>query len=246
MALPTNRSEFKEYCLRRLGKPLNEVNVDDDQIEDRIDDALQYFWDYHFSGSEKTYYKHQITTQDKTNRYIQLPDNIIGAVNVFPMGQAIGMNNIFNIRYQIALNDLYTLTSVSMIPYFMAMSHVQFLEELLVGKQPLRYNRYLNKLYLDMSWDMVSEGDYLIIEAYSVVDPNVYTGAWGDRWLLRYATCLIKQQYGTNLKKYGNTPLPSGITFNGQQIYDEATKEREQLEAEMINTYSLPVSDMIG
>jgi hypothetical protein len=246
MALPTNRAEFKEYCLRRLGKPLNEVNVDDDQIEDRIDDALQYFWDYHFSGSEKTYYKHQITAQDKTNRYIQMPDNIIGAINVFPMGQAIGMNNIFNIRYQIALNDLYTLTSVSMIPYYMAVSHVQFLEELLVGKQPLRYNRYLNKLYLDMSWDMVNEGDYLIIEAYSVIDPDVYTKAWADRWLLRYATCLIKQQYGTNLKKYGNTPLPSGIVFNGQQIYNEATEERQQLENEMINTYSLPAADMIG
>lgn len=246
MAIPVDRATFKEYCLRRLGKPLNEINIDDDQLEDRIDDALQYFWDYHFSGSEKTYYKYQITAQDKTNRYITMPDNIIGVVNIFEIGQALNTNNLFNIRYQIALNDLYTLTSVSMVPYYMALQHVQFLEQMLVGKQPLRYNRYVNKLYIDMDWNIVNEGDYVIVEAYQVVDPEVYIKVWTDRWLQRYATCIIKQQYGTNLKKYGSMPLPGGITFNGQKIYDEATDEREELEKEMIRSYSLPVTDFLG
>lgn len=244
--IPTNRAEFIEYCLRRLGKPLNEVNIDEDQISDRIDDALQYFWDYHFSGSEKMYYKHMVTAQDKQNRYITLPDNIIGAVNIFPVGQALGTNNLFNIRYQIALNDLYTLTSVSMVPYYMAMSHIQFLEQLLVGQQPIRYNRIVNRLYVDMDWERFNEGDFMIVEAYMVVDPNIYSKVWQDRWLARYATCLLKQQYGTNLKKYGSMPLPGGITFNGQKIYDEATEERKELEKEMIMSYSLPVTDMIG
>lgn len=246
MASPTSRTEFKENCLRRLGKPVIEINVDDDQVEDRIDEALKYFWDYHFDGSEKIYYKHQISMQDKTNKYIQLPDNIIGAVNIFEIGQALNTNNLFNIRYQIALNDLYTLTSVSMVPYYMALQHIQFLEMMLVGKQPLRYNRHNNKLYIDMDWNIINEGDYVIVEAYEVLDPDEFTKAWSDRWLLRYAACLIKQQWGTNLKKFEGMKMPGGLTFNGQKIYNEATEERAELEKEMIYSYSLPATDMIG
>ena len=167
-------------------------------------------------------------------------------MNLFPIGQALNTTNLFNIRYQIALNDLYTLTSVSMVPYYMALTHVQFLEQLLVGQQPIRYNRHMNRLYIDMDWNILNSGDYIIAEAYQIVDPDVYTDAWNDRWLLRYATCLIKQQWGTNLKKFGSMQLPGGLTFNGQQIYDEASQERDKLEQDMITSYSLPVTDMIG
>jgi hypothetical protein len=246
MAAPTTRSEFKENCLRRLGKPVIEINVDDDQVEDRIDEALRYYWDYHFDGSSKVYYKYQVTDQDKTNQYITIPDNIIGVVNIFDLGSALGTNNLFNIRYQIALNDLYTLTSVSMVPYVMAMTHIQNLEQILVGKQPLRYNRNTNRLYIDMSWDRINTGEYLIVEAYEVVNPDTFTDAWSDRWLLRYAACIIKQQWGTNLKKFDGMKMPGGLTFNGQQIFNEATQERQDLEQEMIYSYSLPVTDMIG
>ena len=246
MAIPTTRSDFKENCLRKLGKPVIEINVDDDQVEDRIDEALRYYWDYHFDGSEHIYYKYQVTNQDKINKYITMPENIIGVINIFDIGSSIGTNNLFNIRYQIALNDLYTLTSVSMTPYYMAMQHIQFLEYMLVGKQPLRYNRHVNKLYIDMDWDRISVNEYIIVEAYEVVDPATYTDAWADRWLLRYAACIIKQQWGTNLKKFDGMKMPGGMTFNGQKIYDEATGEREVLEKEMIYSYSLPVTDMIG
>lgn len=246
MAIPTTRDQFKEYCLRKLGKPVIEINVDDDQVDDRIDEALLYFADYHFDGTEKTYYKYKVTSTDITNKYITLPDNIIGAVNLFPIGQGLNTNNLFNIRYQIALNDLYTLTSVSMVPYYMALTHVQFLEQFLVGQQPLRYNRHVNKFYIDMDWTIVNVDDYIIIEAYQVVDPNEYPKVWGDRWLARYAEALIKQQWGSNIKKYQGMQLPGGLTFNGQQIYNEATDERLQLEKEMISSYSLPVTDFIG
>jgi len=246
MAIPASRNEFKEYCLRRLGKPVIEINVDDDQVDDRIDEAFLYFSDYHFDGNEKTYYKYKVTSTDITNKYITMPDNIIGVVNLFPIGQGLNTNNLFNIRYQIALNDLYTLTSVSMVPYYMALTHVQFLEQMLVGQQPIRYNRHVNKLYIDTDWTIINVDDYIVVEAYQVIDPNVYVKTWGDRWLARYATCLIKQQWGSNLKKYQGMQLPGGITFNGQQIYDEATQEREELEHEMITSYSLPVTDMIG
>jgi hypothetical protein len=229
-----------------LGKPVIEINVDDDQVDDRIDEALRYYYDYHFDGSEKIYYKHQVTEQDAINKYITLPENILGAVNLFDLGSALGTNNLFNIRYQIALNDLYTLTSVSMVPYYMAMQHIQFLEYMLVGKQPLRYNRHTNKLYIDMDWDRVSVGNYIIVEAYEVVNPDVYTDAWGDRWLARYATQLIKKQWGTNLKKFEGMQMPGGLKFNGQMIYNEAEEELFKLEKEMIISYSLPVTDMIG
>lgn len=246
MALPTDRTSFKEYCLRKLGKPVIEINVDDDQVDDRVDEALQYFWDYHFDGSDKIYYKYQVTQTDIDNKYLPMPSNVIGVVNLFEIGQALNTNNLFNIRYQIALNDLYTLTSVSMVPYYMALQHVQFLEQMLVGKQPIRYNRHMNRLYVDMDWTLLNVGDYIIAEAYQIIDPTVFSSAWSDRWLLRYAECLIKQQWGQNLKKFQGMQLPGGLTFNGQQIYDEATQEREKLETEMIYTYSLPATDMIG
>jgi hypothetical protein len=133
-----------------------------------------------------------------------------------------------------------------MVPYYMAMNHVQFLEQMLVGKQPLRYNRHTDKLYLDMDWDRISAGEWLVVEAYQVIDPDTYTDAWADRWLLRYAACLIKQQWGQNMKKFQGMKLPGGLEFNGQKIYDEATAEREELEREMIYSYSLPAADMIG
>ena len=136
--------------------------------------------------------------------------------------------------------------SVSMTPYFMAMQHVQFLEYLLVGKQPLRYNRHVNKLHLDMDWDRIPVGQYLIVECYRVVDPDTYVDAWSDRWLARYATCIIKQQWGENLKKFQGMRMPGGLKFNGQKIWDEAIAERTELEREMITSYSLPVTDMIG
>lgn len=248
MAVPTSRAEFKEYCLRKLGKPVIEINVDDDQVEDRVDEALRYYWDYHFDGSEKTYYKHLVTSTDIANKYITLPENIIGAVRIFNIGDpSISSDDLFNIRYQIALNDLYTLTSVSLVPYYMVMEHLALVQQLLVGQMPIRYNRHRNRLHVDTMWgDKIKEGDYILVEAYEVIDPDTWTDAWGDRWLARYATALIKKQWGNNMKKFGGMQLPGGIVMNGQQIYDEADEEIKDLERDMVFNISLPVSDMIG
>jgi hypothetical protein len=247
MAIPATRADFKEYCLRKLGKPVIEINVDDDQVEDRIDEAIKYYWDYHFDGTEMVYYKHQITSQNKSDKYITMPDNIIGVVHLFPVGDpAVSSDDMFNIRYQIALNDLYTLTSVSMIPYYMAMEHISFLQEMLVGKQPIRYNRHRNILHCDMDWDKVNVGDYLLVQAYQVVDPTTYTDMWGDRWLQNYCTQLIKKQWGTNLTKFTGMQLPGGVQFNGEKIYNDAQEQLDKMEEEMIRSYSLPVMDMVG
>jgi len=246
MAVPTSRSTFKEYCLRKLGKPVIEINVDDDQVEDRIDEALKYYWDYHFDGTERVYYKHLITSTNITDKYITLPENIIGAVRIFNIGDPMVTNNLFDIRYQIALNDLYTLTSVSMIPYYMMFQHIQLLEQMLVGQQPIRYNRHMNRMFVDMDWNKVNAGNYLIVEAYQVVDPDVYTDVWGDRWLSLYTSALIKKQWGSNLTKFSGLQLPGGVQFNGDKIYNDAVNEIEAMEKEMSSSYSLPAFDMIG
>lgn len=247
MAVPTSRAEFKEYCLRKLGKPVIEINVDDDQVEDRIDESIRYYWDYHFDGSEKTYYKYQITSDDITNRYITLPENIIGVVSVFQISDpAITSDDLFNIRYQIALNDLYTLTNVSLVPYYQVMEHIALLQELLVGRQPIRYTRHRDRLHIDANWSVFTSGQFLIVEAYEIVDPATWSDAWGDRWLQNYTTAKIKYQWGTNLTKFTGMNLPGGVQFNGERILTDAQAEIEKMENEMINSYSLPVTDMIG
>jgi hypothetical protein len=247
MAKPTSREDFIEYCLKKLGKPVLEINVDNDQVEDRVDEALAYYHDYHFDGSEKTYLLYQITGQDQTNKYLTIPQTIIGVTNIFDIGDSYSTNNLFNLRYQISLNDLYAFNSTSYAPYYMALQNVALAEELFVGKQAIRYNRHINKLYIDMAWlEKTAIGEYVVVEAYQLVDPEVYTDVWTDRWLQNYATQLIKKQWGDNLKKFEGMTMPGGVTFNGQKIWEEANEEIRKLEEEMINTYSLPVSDMIG
>ena len=248
MAVPTTRDSFKEYCLRKLGKPVIEINVDDDQIDDRVDEALKYYADYHFDGSDKIYYKHQVTEQDKANKYITVPENVIGAVRVFPIADpVVRTDDLFNIRYQIALNDLYTLTSVSMVPYYMTMEHLALISELLVGQQPIRFTRHKNRIYIDMEWNLkVRAGEYLLIEAYEVIDPTVWADVWADRWLQNYVTAKIKYQWGSNLTKFTGMSLPGGVQFNGERILSDAQQEIEKMEREMISSYSLPVTDMIG
>ncbi len=226
MAIPTTREEFKWFCMRSLGAPVITINVDDDQVDDRIDEAIAWFIDYHWDGVFKTYFTYQLTQTDITNGYVTLPNWIVGAIEIFDIGDAIEMNNLFNIRYQIALNDLYTLTSVSMVPYVMAMTHIQFLEQVLVGKQPIRYNRYNgNQFHIDMAWDLLQPGNYIVVNCYAAMTPDTNPGAWSDIWLQRYATALIKRQWGRNLSKYTGMQLQGGITFNGQAILNEAEAE---------------------
>jgi|TARA_B100000085_G_scaffold208667_1_gene192475 hypothetical protein len=246
MSRPTSKATFKEHCLRRLGKPVIEINVDEDQLDDRVDEALDYYADYHFDGFEHTYYKHQVTDTDKTNKYITLPDNIIGVVDLFDIGDATSTNNLFNVRYQIALNDLYDLSRYELVPYYMNFQNIRMIEEILVGKQRLRFNRHLNQLHIDMDWNRFNTGDFLVCKAYRVIDPDTYTDVWKDRWLLRYAACLIKLQWGSNLTKFEGMQLPGGVQFNGAKLYDDAFAERQQLEEEIQSNYVYPPEDMVG
>ena len=327
MATPTTRAEFIAKCKRHLGDPVVKINITDEQADDRVDEALRYWYDYHFNGAERTFYKHVVTANNYAEKvydctvvaggtgyanadtvvftnaggstgsnaaativtdgsgviqsctltdngkeygiaptvsvtsntgsgasitcelggWITIPENIIGAIRIFPIGfSQSSTQSIFNIRYQIALNDLYNLTSSSVVPYFSAFQHIGLLEELLVGQIPVRYNRHKDRIYIDMDWNATTVGDFLVVEAYEIVDPDTWTDAWNDRWLIDYATALMKLQWGNNMKKFGGTMLPGGVQLNGQQIYDEANQEVAAMREEMINKYSLPSTFFIG
>ena len=152
MATPTTRTELKKYCLRRLGAPVVEINVDDDQVDDRIDDALEFYRDYHYDGSERAFLKHAVTAADKTNGYVAIPTTVMGIVNVFPIGSGLHSNNLFNLHYQISLNEVHDWSGEKIQNYVASMERISLLEELLVGKQPLRFNRHTDKMYLDMDY----------------------------------------------------------------------------------------------
>ena len=247
MAKPTSREEYKQYCLRNLGSPVIDVNVDDEQLEDRIDEALQYYRDYHYDGTIHDYVKHQITAEDIANEFIPIGEHIQGIVRVFDIDDTgVGASSLFNVRYQIHLNDLYQFSSATYAPYVSAMTNIATMEEIFVGKQPIDFNRHVNKLFIRMDFSELTVGEFIIIEVYRTTDPDVHTDVWNDRWLLRYGTALFKRQWGENLSKFAGVQLPGGITLDGPRIMSEAREEISNLEQEMITSYSLPVHDMSG
>lgn len=246
MANPTTRDELKKYCLRRLGAPVIEINVDEDQVQDRIDDALAFYHDYHYDGTERTFLKHQITADDITNNYIAIPSTINSIIDVMPLGNDTSTNNLFNVKYQITLNDIQNWSGYQMSNYVMSMERIALMQELLVGKQRLRFSRHTDKMYLDMDWSRVSVGEYVIIECYQAMDPETYSQVYGDWWLRKYTTALIKKQWGQNLSKFEGMQLPGGVTFNGQQILADANEEITKLEEEVITNQGGLVFDLTG
>jgi len=174
MAAPTTRLQFKDYCLRRLGWPVIDINVDDDQVDDRIDDALSFFYDYHYDGTEKLFMKHKITQTDIDRRWIYAPDAVLFVIGVLPFDDSNSSVNMFDLRYQLRLHDLYDFTSVSYVSYEITMQHIQTLNLLFSGKPQFRFNRVQNKVFLDIDWERdVEVGDYVIIECYRKMNPEL-------------------------------------------------------------------------
>jgi len=247
MANPSSRQELIDYCLRKLGHPVIEINVDEDQIEDRIDEAFSFYREFHYDAVELVYLKHQVTSADISNQYLTLVDAIVGVTKVFPFTNRTTGMNIFDIRYQILINDLYSLMSTDLIYYSMVRQHLELINQLLVGQRPIRFNRHMNRLFIDMSWtEDVKENDFLIVECYRILDPNTYTDVYNDRILKKYAAALIKRQWGMNLKKFSGVQLPGGVMLNGQIIYDEAEEEIKEIEDTVRSTYELPVDMFVG
>ena len=259
MAIPSSKSTLKSYCLRSLGFGVIDINVSDDQVDDRLDEALQYFAHYHYDGIEKMYLKYQVTAADiaraKTNDtttatdnadnsvttsfgegkgYIPMPSGIVSVLQIFPFDNT-ATNNMFDIRYQLRLNDLYDFSSTSIVHYEMTMQHLDFLSHILVGEKPIRFNEHQNRLYIDMDWENdITEGEYLIIECYRKLDPATFTDMFDDIYLKRYATALIKRQWGANLSKFNGVAMLGGVTMNGETIYSQAIEEIKELEDKML------------
>ena len=272
MAVPTSKSTFKEYCLRALGKGVIDINVSDDQIDDRVDEALQYFSKYHYDGIERVYLKHQLTTAEiarmrsnesavtatdkvdssitadflQQENYIPIPDSVLAVVKVYPVTDKL-TQNLFDVRYQLRLNDLYDFSSTSITHYEMTMRHLDFLDHILTGEYPIDFKEHQNRLYIhaDMEKDF-NNGDFLLIECYRKLDPTVYTDVFDDMYLKRYATALIKKQWGANLSKFNGVQMLGGVTMNGETIYQQALDEITRLEEEMKLGFELPVNYMVG
>jgi hypothetical protein len=268
MAVPNTRETLKQYALRALGKPVIEINVDDDQLEDRIDEALQYYAQYHYDAIRRTYLKYQFTQEDKDriisnstesvtknsvttswkegNGFIVVPESVFSVINIFPFTDK-GNLNLFDVRYQLRLNDLYDFSSTSVINYDIVLRHLDFLDHILVGEKPLRFNQNDNRLYIDMDWQNdLQVGEYLVIECYRKLDPDVYTDVYNDMILKRYVTALFKKQWGANLSKFNGVAMVGGVTLNGQQIFSEALTDVEKLEIEIRKSFEMSQPLMIG
>ena len=277
MSKPNSRATLKDYCLRRLGYPVLEINVDDDQIDDLTDDAIQYFQERHFDGIERVFLKHKLTEADiatakttetttsattgisngitssgnadsflETNNYLKLPDHVIGVEKVFKMDQNTISSGLFNIKYQIFLNDLYYYGALDLMNYAMTKTYLEDLSRLITPDTQIRFNKKQHNLYMDIDWNQISADTFLILDCYRLVDPGTATDVYNDFWLKRYLTALIKKQWGQNLIKFQGVMLPGGIQLNGRQIYDDAVKEIEEIEYSLKTEYELPPLDLIG
>jgi hypothetical protein len=281
MAQPASRSDLINYCKRQLGAPVLEINVADEQIDDLIDDALQYFQERHFDGVVQTYLKYKITqgdidrgrtrgdnktvgivttTADSTidgstvtfsfeenSNYLQVPPQVIGINKIFRYdGSQTVTNNMFSVKYQMFLNDMYYFSSTEILTYAMTKRYLEDMDFALNTEKQIRFNQRQDRLYLDVDWGDVTKDDYLIIDCYRLLDPDTFNRVWNDSFLKRYVTQLIKRQWGQNLLKFQGVKLPGGIELNGRQIYDDAQKELDVIREIMSNTYELPPLDMIG
>jgi hypothetical protein len=319
MASPTTRQGLIDYCLRSLGAPVLEINVDDDQVEDRIDEAFQFYRDFHYDAVEMVYLKEEITASTLTiqestaadfangekltgassgattfvfknkdtneifvkntvgtftaaetitgtqtgatatfnsivlgnfdNKYVTLNDSVLSVVRTLPLSSRSNGISFFDAKYQLLLNNIQSLTNTDIQYFTMLKMHINLINDLMTGQKPVRFNRHMNRLHIDLNWGDGGDlaiGDYIIIEAYRTLDPDDYTDVYNDGFLKRYATALIKRQWGINLKKFEGVQLPGGVILNGQKIYDEAMEEITTLKEEASNTYQLPVDFFTG
>ena len=280
MAKPSTREGFKDYCLRQLGAPVLEINVDDDQIEDLVDDALQFWQERHFDGTESQYLKYKITQDDidrgkarvgnqgagittttdsativgssvgfnfeENSNFLKIPEDVIGVNKVFRFDSSTISSGMFSVKYQLFLNDIYFLGASELLSYSMVKSHLETIDRLLTTDKQIRFNKTQGKLYIDIEWNNATPDDYIIIDCYRALDPSTNQLVWNNYFLKRYATALIKRQWGQNLIKFQGVKLPGGIELNGRPIYEDAERELTELRQAMISEYELPPFDLIG
>ena len=280
MAQPASRNELKEYCLRQLGAPVLEINLADEQCQDLIDDAIQFFQERHFDGVLNTYLKYKITQDDidrgtakpdvgpgitttsatstidgssiqfdwkENSNYLQVPPSVIGVNKIFHFDVSNTLtNNMFSVKYQLFLNDVYYWGAVELLSYAMTKTYLEDINFLLTTEKQIRFNQRMDRLYLDIDWESMTVDDYVIMDCWTTLDPSDYNRVWNDSFLKRYLTATMKRQWGQNLIKFQGVKLPGGVELNGRQIYDDAEKDLEVIREQMSNMYEMPPLDMIG
>lgn len=313
---PNSISTLQTWVLNQLGAPVIDIHVAEEQLENRIEEALDFFQDFHSDGTERTYLQHQITgnqiatpvatsftigemvtgsvsgafasvitksngiltvgtptgtfivgetivgnqsnvsgllnsytTGDIDNHYITVSPDVTAIMNVYPVTSSIS-NSLFSASYQMKVEDLWALQNQGMggdlSDYERTMEYLNTLDSVLTGEIPFRFNKRTSMLHLDMDWSTVSVGDFIVVEARKIVDPNTYTSLFNDRMLKKLATAYVKRQWGSNLKMLSGIQLPGGVTINGQQIFDEAIEEIEQVENQIRSTFEEPVMFLVG
>ena len=266
MAIPTSKATLKEYCLRKLGKPVLEINVSDDQVDDAIDYTIQKFQQYHYDGAERVYLKHKFTTAEiaagiasqastgvdgttewgEQTNYLSVPDHVISVEGLFGFTDK-GTRNMFDIRYQLRLNDLYDFTSTQFYHYYMIQSHLSSIDWILEGLKPIRFSTVQNRLYIDFDWTEDSlEDQYIVIKCWRALDPTTWTEIYNQMWVKDYAAAKIKKQWGSNMTKFQNVQMPGGVTLNGEMIYNDAVEELKILDEQLRQVWETPPLDMIG
>tara|TARA_B100001121_G_scaffold236040_1_gene209659 strand:- start:1375 stop:2202 length:828 start_codon:yes stop_codon:yes gene_type:complete len=275
MAKPSTRQGLIDYCLRQLGAPVLEINVDDDQIDDLVDDALQYFNERHYDGVEKMYLKYKITQDDidrgkatppsgtgvtgttatgggfsntwyENANFINVPDSVIGVEKIFKFDTSSISGGMFSIKYQLFLNDLYYFNSVELLQYSMTKTYLEDIDFLLTPDKQIRFNKRQDRLYLDIDWGSQPKDEYIVLECYRALDPETFTQVYNDSFMKLYLTALIKRQWGRNLSKFRGVKLPGGIELNGGEILQQAESELADIRSRMMSEFELPPLDFIG
>ena len=263
---PATKTELRDYALRRLGYPTIDINVATEQLDDLIEEAIDNYQEYQYDGSYKTFMNIEVTDAIKTaaqsstqqgstnwyenNNYVSLPPNILSVNHVYTQigASSIVPGNMFNIKYQIFLNDIYAMTHGHILHYFMTSQYLETLDWVTNSgrNRRVRFNEKQARLYLDFDWETLQAGDRILVECLVRQDPLVYTDMFNDNWLKDYVEALFQQQWGRNLSKYDGIQMLGGVTLNGRQILEDASTFKKDLETTLRETYEIPPMDLVG
>ena len=247
MAKPTTRATLQDYCLRNLGAPVIEINVDEDQLEDRTDEALQFYQEYHSDGVIREYLKHELTAADITNNYITVADSVTNVVRMLKITGTTG-SSLFDMGYHMRLNDIFMLQGLGtqMQEYEQAQQKLSLVDHRLNSEEHIRFSRHMNRVHMDEGFGDLKAGEFIVLEVFNIIAPDTYVDVYNDHYLKKYLTALIKRQWGANLMKFQDFTLPGGITLNGRQIYEDAIEEIQGLEEEARLIWAMPDNFLMG
>lgn len=233
------REDLIQYALRKLGYPAMQINVTPEQIHDRVDDALARYWEMHHEGSYRDFIKYQFQELDIANGYVSVDEWVYSVLRVVSLG---GMYSPNNLEYVSLMQNIGgNVSNVSGgVNIMVSTTYLSTIYDFFSRQDMLRFNQRQNKVFFDTGPTRLIAGDFVVLEVYRFSDPNQFRETWNDQWLKSYTTALIKRQWGQNMLKYSGFQLPSGLTLNGRDIYQDALGDLDALEAQLLSSETLP------